>query len=233
MTNKNVPTSRKAVWQVLPVAVTAVLLIGLLIENVSYSSPSDAEPYHDRVRAVIESVPYQIGDWFGSDVEVPPAAIKLLRPNAICSRRYQNNRTGDSVELLIVQTRDARDMGGHYPPVCYPAHGWVQKSVQAVQWEVRSQTIPGQEYTFTQSLPGRLSTIIVDNVLILPNGEMIRDIEGVRAIAADYRMHFYGAGQLQLVFSQSISAEERRAIIDVFLEAVLPVLEAVRSGVER
>ncbi len=232
MTNKSASTSRKA-WQVLPVAITAMLLIGLVIENVSYSSPSDADPYHERVRGVIESVPYQIGDWYGSDVEVPPAALALLRPNAICSRRYQNNRTGNSVELLIVQTRDARDMGGHYPPVCYPAHGWVEKSVEPVEWEVRSLTVPGREYIFSQSLPGRLSTIVVENVLILPNGEMIRDIEGVRAIAADYRMHFYGAGQLQLVFDQSIPSEERRAIIDIFLDAALPVLEAIRSGVEQ
>ena len=56
--------------------------------------------------------------------EVPPEAQELLRPNAIFSRRFQ--RPGEiGVHVLVVHCSDARDMIGHYPPICYPSSGWV------------------------------------------------------------------------------------------------------------
>mgnify|MGYP007071125856 CR=1 FL=1 len=34
----------------------------------------------------------------------------------------------EQVNVAVVQCRDARDMGGHYPPICYPGQGWTPKN---------------------------------------------------------------------------------------------------------
>lgn len=218
--------------QVLPCVATLVMVGGIAAERLSRPTAVDAQEYHERVRLAVAAFPEQVGDWVGTEIRVPPAALALLKPNAISSRRYEHKTTGQSFEMLIVQCKDARDMGGHYPPVCYPAHGWIAGPVQPVQWQVESLTIPGMQYTFNQSLPGRTAAILVANTLVLPNGQIIPDINGVRSLAADSRYHFYGAGQVQLVFGDSIPLERRREVIDIFLKASLPVIQAMRRGIE-
>ncbi|MDY7108295.1 MAG: exosortase-associated EpsI family protein, partial [Planctomycetota bacterium] len=76
------------------------------------------------IAAAMEGVPFFVGDWVGEDEAVPREAQKLLRPNAILSRRYRRPG-GTWLHLLVVHCSDARDMLGHYPPICYPSAGWV------------------------------------------------------------------------------------------------------------
>src|SRR5947207_4217407 len=115
-------------WPVLSLA----LLGGIAAEQHRRLKPRDVEPYHARAAAAVKAVPYVIGYWTGKDDEIPSAAQKLLRPNAILSRTYSDNDPGRGgiyrtrrrdASLLVVQCRDSRDMVGHYPPICYRAHG--------------------------------------------------------------------------------------------------------------
>lgn len=224
---------RNTAGRLLAPALTLVVLGGLVAEQLSYAAPEDADAYHQQVREAVERIPYEIGDWSGTDVDVPPAAVKLLDPNALCSRRYENPKTHQSVNLLIVHCRDARDMGGHYPPVCYPAHGWVLRQTREVLWEVNPRMlVPAAEYEFSMWLPSRSRTTWVVNVLVLPDGTMTRDMSPVRSAAADYRTHFFGAGQIQLAFGERIRASERERIFKTFISAIEPVIEAIRRGVE-
>ena len=213
---------------------TLLVLGGLTAQKLSYADPEDADPYHQRVREAISRIPYKIGDWSGTDVDAPRAAIRLLQPNALCSRRYENRQTNQSVSLLIVHCRDARDMGGHYPPVCYRAHGWVQRAARSVLWEVNPRmSVPAAEYEFSMWLPSHSRTLWVVNVLLLPDGSMSPDMSRVRSAAADYRTHFFGAGQIQLAFGERIRASERERIFKTFVNAIVPVIEAMKSGVQK
>ena len=110
-----------------------ILCLGVLTviaaDNARHVKPQDAAPYHARAKATIDAFPYIIGYWTGTDVRVPEAAVKLLRPNALVSRRYTNHSPGLGgrgsawADLLISQCADSRDMTGHYPPICYPSSG--------------------------------------------------------------------------------------------------------------
>ena len=79
-----------------PLLCLAVLTV-IAADNARHVKPQDAEPYHARAKAAIDAFPYVIGagDWTGSNLEVPAAAVKLLRPNATLSRRYTNHPSAD------------------------------------------------------------------------------------------------------------------------------------------
>jgi len=214
-------------------ALVVVLLLGITIEKVWLRAPAqDVEPYHERVRQEAAGLPYQIGQWVGTDIEVPRGAIALLRPNVLINRRFKNLHTGRVVSMLLVQCKDARDMLGHYPPVCYPANGWVLQSSVSRDWQVDDLFIPGMEYAFSKTSLERSDSIVIDNFMVLPDGTMGRDMDSTNAIAQDYRKKYYGAAQVQLVFTGSIVSHERDEIVQAFIRSNRAIIEALHSGVE-
>ena len=118
--------------------------------RVSLLNDADLTAYHDSIRKVANNIPYVVGDYVGQDIPIPQGAIELLKPNVIISRRYSNLNNGATVDLLFVHCKDAQDMLGHHPPVCYPAHGWsTARGEDVVEGDNRFAT-----YTVTQSFPG-------------------------------------------------------------------------------
>lgn len=103
------------------------LLAGFTAYKQTYPTPQDARPHLEAVRNAIETVPQRFEGWQSQPVEVPADALDLLQPNKILSRRYIRPGTGHEVTLLIVHCRSARDLAGHYPPVCYPSAGWMPR----------------------------------------------------------------------------------------------------------
>src|SRR4051812_11108984 len=97
----------------LPWVCTFALLCGIVGDRIRLDrNVVDAEAYHTRVRKVAANIPYHFGNWLGLDVPVPGSAVKLLKPNIIISRRFEEMRTGRQVTLLVVQCTDARDILG-------------------------------------------------------------------------------------------------------------------------
>ena len=226
--------SRRKIERLLSPALVLLMLGGLRAQKLPYATPAEADAYHRRVREAVERIPRTIGDWVGTDLEVQPDAERMLRPNIICTRRYQNKKTGQCVSLSLVHCRDARDMGRHYPPVCYRAHGWEQRQDRPVVCRMDPQTtMEAAEYEFRKWRSAWWETIWVVNVLLLPDGAVTTDISAVQATAADYRTHFFGAGQIQLIFRERIPAADRHRIFETFMNAIKPVVEAIGSGVER
>lgn len=211
------------------------LLTGIVAEKQSYITPKDADPYHQRARQAIESFPYTVGYWTGSDENVPEAAIKLLRPNVILSRLYVDNtpamsaRMDRRANLLIVQCRDSRDMLGHFPPVCYPAHGMTLQRKVPRDWQVGSITIPGMEYEFAQTSRGQTYRQVVYNFLIVPGTGIVRDMDGVSAAAEDYQQRFFGAAQFQVVMDAELPAEQRDEVFATLIGADLSILKTVEQ----
>ena len=214
-----------------PVIVVA-LLVGVAVDKVLFHLPEgDPEPYHAQIREVADKLPYQIGDWVGTDVDVPPAAVALLKPNVILNRRFKDVRTGQMVTFLLVQCGDARDLLGHYPPVCYRVNGWALQAKTPRDWQVDDVSIRGVEYEFSKSTFERSTRIIINNFMVLPDGIVARDMESVGAVAQDPRKKLFGAAQIQLLFGADIPVSERDEIFKMFMKANISVIKTIYAEV--
>ena len=208
----------KTGWRTaLTVGLSLCLLAAMAVANLARPEPEDAEPYHQRVREAVEAIPLRIGAWVGQDIEPPQAAINLLQPNILFNRRYRNLETRRKATLLIVHCKNARDLAGHYPPVCYPAHGWVQESATRAKWMIGVREITGTQYSFTFDRTMGQDRIGIRNFMVLPDGAVVADMVSVRRAAADYARHFFGAGQVQLVTDGDLPLAEQE---DIFREIV-------------
>jgi hypothetical protein len=238
--------SRQLAFILTPPLLSVGLLAGIVSEQRTHLKPRDVEPYHAAARTAVDGVPYVIGYWTGTDDEIPVAAQKLLRPNAILSRRYSDNspvtESDDShpehrlASLLIVQCRDSRDMVGHYPPICYRAHGDTidEKYCGPRDWAVNGTVIPGYEYQFTKVFAGQTLRTVVYNFLIVPGRGIVRDMKGVEQAAEDYQQRYYGAAQFQVVFHAQASAEpsreQRDEIFATLMGPNIKLIETLTSG---
>jgi hypothetical protein len=219
---------------VAPVVLTLLLLGGTVADKVMFHlPPADATAYHARVRQAKEQVPYNIGPWLGADTPVPPSAVELLRPNTYLSRQYQDVRTGRVFSLLVVHCEDARDLIGHYPPVCYAAHGWSMRSKVRAERSVDGETFPVTDYAFTSTRVDRTSDLRIDNFMILPDGQICRDMDGVERAAQDYRRKHFGAAQVQLVTDSQWDEADRVELFGQVMRAAGPLLREIRRGVTR
>ena len=219
---------------VAPVVLTLLLLGGTLADKVVFHlPPADATAYHARVRRAAEQVPYNIGPWLGTDTPVPPSAVAMLHPNLILSRQYQDVRTGKIASVLLVHCEDARDLIGHYPPVCYPAHGWSKRSAARADRWVDGERVTITDYTFTATRVDRASDLRVGNFMVLPDGQMCPDMDGVETAAQDYRRKFFGAAQVQVITDAGWSEADRVEFFRKVTGAAGPLLREIRSGVKR
>jgi len=225
--------SRRQLVPLIAPALGLLLLAAIAAQRLSYATPADAADYHQRVAEAVHEVPEQIGPWIGRDTEIQRAAQDLLNPNAILSRAYHHQETGQEVQLMIVHCKDARDMAGHYPPICYPANGWTQTDLQQRAWAVDGQAIPAADYEFQMRLPAAKRRMYVLNTLVMPGDELTTRMSELRQMAADYQSHFYGAGQIQFVFDDGMSEADRKRVFKRFYRHLSPAVEAMRSGVEK
>lgn len=215
----------------LPVAAAVVCLALVGASQINRPRPADADPYHARVLSAMLAAPLNVGDWRGKDDPLPEAAVQLLKPNSTLSRVYTDLGGGPGFSFVIVQTKDARDMIGHYPPACYPNAGWVmQKDEERRSWKAGDTEIPGVVYTFERHLPGGIQRQVVANFLLLPDGRFANSMGDVTHMSSDYTQRFFGAAQVQVVMDASIAPERRDAIVSGMLTAHRPVFDAIRSG---
>ncbi len=213
-------------------AACLLLLAFVAAESWSRPSPADAAPYHAEIRRVADVVPMDIAGWKGADAPVPPSAVKLLRPNVLVSRTYQHQRTGQHAAVLLVQCKDAADLVGHYPPRCYPAHGWSVVESTAHDWRIGGRNIPGMAYRYSMVRNDTTINLHVINFLLLPDGTLSRDMGDVAGAAADYTRFIYGAAQLQVVTDAELSESERNDILKDLLPAYFPLMDAIGGGVD-
>lgn len=207
-----------------------LLLAGLGAETLQRPEPEEAAPYHQRVAEAAEQLPMQIGDWIGTNEPIRKAAIQMLKPNVIYNRVFYNARTGQRVVVLIVQCKDARDIAGHYPPVCYPGSGLNEQSREPFNRELDGVTIHGMEYVFAPDAYGS-QQLTVDNFLLVPDHDVVRDMDAVFARAWDFLKRFYGAAQVQVVFSDpNLTDAEREEIFNTMIDAHMPVIKAILQG---
>lgn len=212
------------------VIVTIALLGGMSLDVFSRPSASDSEPFHAQIRQMKDAIPMNVGNWEGTDEPPTAAAIKLLKPNVILHRRYINRTEQEMVGMLLVQTRDARDMLGHYPPVCYPGNGWLAGNDLDYRIEVADLKLNGKVYNFHRRELGGSADLQVVDLILLPNGQSVGSMDAVRKSAADFRFRHYGAAQMQFVFHMAIEPTRRDEIIRELLEPNLPLIRQLLAA---
>ena len=207
------------------VCAAALLLLGIGFEIRRRGPTEDSAVHHERVREAAESsIPFSFGPWIGRDVPPIAGTEDILHPNVLVQRDYENMRTGERVSVLFVQSPDARDLLGHFPPVCYPAHGLVPGPALAMEAEVEGHLIPHMRYTFSRTDIEAASAIVVDAFLVVPGGGIVRDMASVDRAAADTRRRHLGAAQFQVVTDASLPSARRDEIFREVVGRTLPLL---------
>jgi len=180
-------------------------------------------PEQRLVAEAVAAMPYRIGMWAGRDADVPEAAVRLLRPNAMISRRFTNLERGLTIDFTIVHCGDARDMLGHYPPVCYPSAGWVadasieaqpsSRSVRESGASIARLSVAGRptdvhHYHFSRIRDyGETVRVQIFNFFVLPSGEITYDIGDVSRRTNWLGASVHGVAQIQLLMSASVPRE--------------------------
>lgn len=213
------------------------LALMLLLPDTSPESRVKSEGILARnaqVARVFRAAPYRIADWLGEDVEVPSAAIEILRPNAILCRRFERLDRKMSVDLIIVHCSDARDMQGHYPPKCYPANGWNPSDREEQhEWvvSVGGQAIAMRVYTFHRIEGwGSERTLRVFNYFLLPNGEITSDFGAMRRVANRLALSVQGVAQVQVVMSSEISLQDSIEAAGELLSGFSSIMAVLAQG---
>jgi hypothetical protein len=191
-----------------------------------------SDEHNERVQALAEvSLTNSVGDWIGKVVPAPPAVVKLLRSNVLVARDYSNLRTRESASVLFVHCGDARDLLGHYPPACYPAHGQELKSAEPRDWTIGGTTITGMRYRFVSRAGPMAPDDVVDNFMVLPNGQFGRDMDMATRVSQDRTLRRFGAAEVQVVTSGEMSEERRDEVFRTLLEPALPLFKGIRNEV--
>jgi hypothetical protein len=210
------------------------LLLFVAIDGRSRAVPDDTDAHHARLRRLAEDyLPLVAGEWIGSNVPTPTAAVELLKPNVLSNRQFRSTVTGEVVSILVVQCGDARDLVGHYPPVCYPSHGMTALGSAPREWVVNGITIPGTRYRFADTSVSAPSVTVVDNFVLLPNGRIARDMDEMRVVVKDRRLRPYGAAQVQVVTDGAMRDERRDDVFRALVEPSIPLLMAMSTEANR
>ncbi len=208
-----------------------MLLFGVMVEHQLYGeAPADSQFYHQAIAAEVDQLPYSLGDWVGRDIPVPPAAVRLLKANTVFNRQFTNVRDGALASVLLVHCSYTRDIIGHYPPVCYPAQGWVETDSQPVTLRFDGRPFEATQYTFTRESAVRDEMFQVINFMVLPDGRFAADMDEVTRAAQDYQRKFLGVAQVQVILSPQLPQSEKDAVADQFVDMLGPVFRQMWSG---
>lgn len=214
-----------------PVVAGAMLVWIAWSGRINAGQVHGAEEYRAAVRASVEALPWRLGSWVGADVETPPAAIQLLKPNILKQRRYVNDSTGRTFNVLIVHCSDTRDLRGHYPPVCYKAHGWLEVETRTSSVAMNGQSFPAKSYLFSRVVQGVEQRMLIFSFFILPDGTIVPDDASLdRSSGARWATQL-GAAQIQIVGGEDLTEPERMVIVQEFVGALDNAIRTIAQGV--
>ena len=215
-----------------PIALTAVVL-GLILGDrlLFHTAPAGTSEYHQAVQRAADEVPLVVGSWLGTKLVLPAAAVTLLHPNVGLCHQYRNVTTGRVVTFLLVQCHDARDLVGHYPPICYVNQGWVMDTSTATQLSAGDLRVNATRYGFTSGRLGQMASLRIDNFMILPTGETCPNMDGIYVSAKDPHKKFFGAAQVQFVCDADVPLLEVEEFEQALLISARPLIDQIRAGV--
>lgn len=199
---------------------------------VEFAHRGRSDQYHWQVRRAIDFLPETIHNWHGEEIHTLEPVRSLISPNVILSRRYRNEQAGGEIDLLIVQSRDARDMNGFDPVLFYHRAGHELISFNEQHYGGETNDISGRRYRFGAA-EGEPRGIVVDTFIVLPDGRVEPDMAKAITIWDNKVSRLYGAAQVQLVTSADMTDTERDEAVSEILSACDHLLHVIRSGVEK
>jgi hypothetical protein len=218
---------------------TLAVLLGLSVQFPNRSEiGADAQQRKADIARAIATAPYFIGRWVGEDSmdQIPREAQTLLHPNAIMSRTYRSP-AGPAVQVLIVHCGDARDMIGHYPPICYPSTGWSRVPVRGREdlvLSVNGRALAARQYEFRCATPrGRIEIIRVFSAFILPDGRVALDIDNIHRQSERPALSVQGVAQVQVITSAQVPLNEAIDAADEILGGMHLIFDALQLGRSR
>lgn len=218
----------------LPLALTLALLgfARFQIGETPTGAPAASEEHLADVRAAIEAIPFKLDRWLGKDEPVNPAAFELLNPNKILQRRFTNVDSPElSFSLLITHCPDERDMLGHYPPVCYPAHGWLAEPHAAFEIDWNDQTVPARRYAFTRQQGAERLSMAVVNFFVLPSDRLPFADSMDQLTRPDVLLSRRegGIAQVQVLMSPRLTPDEEATILSQAMLAIEDMLRTIHD----
>ena len=227
------PTAVARIHYLLP-PLLALLVLGVAwLDQHRIGPPPDAASYHANIRQASSQIPLQSGDWLGTDIPLPYDVIGALHANVLISRHYQNASTGQGVKVMLLQCQDALVLQDHFPPACYPnTQGYRLTHQYDRDWDVDELRVRGIVYEFSRRRFDASDSLVVADLMILPNRQFARDMSPVRRWASDVRSRFYGAGQMQILFDPQTSPCQRDDMVRAMLHIFAPVLNAIAAPVQ-
>lgn len=211
-----------------PIVTLALLLVTPWYLGAQHPDEIGVASRHAEVRQAIENVPEKLGNWVSrEDVVIPTGALDILNPNAHLSRRFQRIGAGRSVfaTLMLIHCSDARDMIGHYPPVCYPRGGWTELQGRMQDFNV-VRTADDRElvvryYRFARFGRNGIERVItVADTFILPEVGSTVDMGVVINAASRSRRSMRGVAQIQVLFEGDVPNDIAESMIDELLQAL-------------
>lgn len=73
----------------------------------------------------LQELPYRIGDWTGTDVELDPKIAVATGAEVVVNRAYRND-LGGTIYVHAAMFRDPAEGIYHSPMNCYPSNGWTK-----------------------------------------------------------------------------------------------------------
>lgn len=207
-----------------------VILTAMCFDRNRNAIPKDVSAeYRAAVAAASQEIPYRIGKWVGKDSQPLPAAIKLLRPNVIVQRTYFHPQTMETISLLFVHCADIRDMAGHYPPICYPSHGWIQTRDDPLDLALGDENLAARLYEFRWPATSVRPALQIMNFFVAPGDAPViaRDMDGLRDDIRPGVLSSLGVGQFQLVSSATVAPTQRDEVVTEVMTALRPLIEVV------
>jgi hypothetical protein len=184
-----------------------------LLALAGWSSASQEATIEDRLRAeriaaLLGVIPERLGPWITTEVPIPTEAIEILRPNAIFCRRFMRIGGDEDLTVIVVHCGDARDMSGHYPPICYRQLGWTLDLGRISRPEVENAALSDPElsvYRFRRTgATGEREEMTVLNGFILPDGRTSADVFDRNPLSGPAPRASRGIAQVQFVFRSDI-----------------------------
>lgn len=210
---------------------TILLLVGILLERLSFPTAKDATPFHDRIAAVVERIPMSFEGWDGRDVPLPAPARALLGEPIFLAREFEHHGRDLSGTLVIIHCRDTQDLAGHYPPNCYPSSGWSNSGEpEDVPVPIGGSFLPMKRYAFERRGVARIEELVVYDVFLIPGRSPVTSMGDVYRVASNHLYRPYGASQVQVILNGGWRREHEGAIVESLMRETKDLIETVSKG---
>lgn len=217
-------------------ALTGLLLVVFMVSLRVSGGPTEEQldVYFAEVKQKVEAIPLRLGPYLGVPREVAPAAEELLKPNIILQRQYTDPDTGLGFSLVLVHSGVVRDMHGHYPPICYPRHGWDGGVKADVPVTLGEEQLTGRVYRYTRTVDVVEETVEILNLFATPHPDTPYgyDSSVVERASRSRLGNRMGAAQVQVLTPPRMSEAERAAVWSMVMDAVAPAMQRVAAGIE-